>query len=508
MSRSRDNPDPTLILKGSRQRKQATVLNDPNNVAVMEGLVEQTERLSRKLPSTVPIAARDSHISTALALSGQDGNAASTFNRPTDGFVTLDEVPDEDDSDFQPEAGNDPISVHDSSSDESDATQCKSLSQSEQKKLTKKHGSWWQTESHYKTGYVVFGLAATSSRLVYISQPTGGGEDGMLTDINVQPIVQPDIRTNPSADVLHFSGKTFHKRGKDGDSGKLYRTCTICDKDLVADVSTNRRHYAKFHKTEYHAWCKTNDFESKLKEDVEARQKAQKAEELKKKILTQQSLDPHLREKPARPAPYTDELLLDAAIQWLIATDQVSTSSLCYHLLTLLQQPIDALTHPKFKEMMDIAARATEGVNLPNSAQTRDAIIKLFHDQMNKLKIRLHVCILLYKLFCSLSTSQSDAVTGMIHITCDAWQASNTDGYYAVTGHWMEETSPGIWVLREALLGFTRMNNAHHGIRLGQTLFKIVERLGITNRVRGAAYLNPYSNPIFIGWVCNLRQRH
>ncbi|KAJ7872183.1 hypothetical protein B0H14DRAFT_2570433 [Mycena olivaceomarginata] len=63
----------------------------------------------------------------------------------------------------------------------------------------------------------------------------------------------------------------------------------------------------------------------------------------------------------------------------------------------------------------------------------------------------------------------------MIHITCDAWQASNTDSYYAVTGHRMEETSPGVWVLREALLGFTRMNNAHHGIRLGQTLFKIVE---------------------------------
>ncbi|KAF7346742.1 putative AC transposase [Mycena sanguinolenta] len=277
----------------------------------------------------------------------------------------------------------------------------------------------------------------------------------MLTDINVQPIIQSEIRTNPSADVLHFSGKTFSKPSKGGGGDKLHRTCTLCDKDLVADVSTNRRHYAKFHKAEdtlieYHAWCKQTDFESKLDEDVKARQQAQRAEELKKKVLKQQSLDPHLREKPARPVPYTDELFLDAAIQWLIATDQ----------------PIDALTHPKFKEMINIAARATEGINLPTRAQTRNAIIKLFHDEMNKLKIRL----------------LSDAVTGMIHITCDAWQASNTDGYYAVTGHWME-TSPGVWVLREALLGFTRMNNAHHGIRLGQTLFKIVERLGITNRI-------------------------
>ncbi|KAJ7730111.1 hypothetical protein DFH07DRAFT_756442, partial [Mycena maculata] len=76
----------------------------------------------------------------------------------------------------------------------------------------------------------------------------------------------------------------------------------------------------------------------------------------------------------------TDELFLDAAIEWLIATDQ----------------PIDTLMHPKFKEMIDIAARATQGVNLPNREQTREAIIKLFHDQMTKLKIRLHVRILRY----------------------------------------------------------------------------------------------------------------
>lgn len=76
---------------------------------------------------------------------------------------------------------------------------------------------------------------------------------------------------------------------------------------------------------------------------------------------------------------------------------------------------------------------------------------------------------------------QSDAVAGMIHITCDAWQATNTDGYYAVTGHWMEESSPGVWALREALLGFTRRNNAHHGVRLGQT--KVFKRFDIANRV-------------------------
>jgi hypothetical protein len=135
--------------------------------------------------------------------------------------------------------------------------------------------------------------------------------------------------------------------------------------------------------------------------------------------------------------------------------------------------------------MIDIAARATNGVKIPGRNSTRDEIIKLFHDQMNKLRIRLHVSLFISNGLCIYLTvlPQSDAVSGKIHVTCDAWQAGNTEGYFVVTGHWIEETSPGVWVLREAILGFTRLNNAHHGVRLGQALFKIIKRLGIERRV-------------------------
>jgi len=46
------------------------------------------------------------------------------------------------------------------------------------------------------------------------------------------------------------------------------------------------------------------------------------------------------------------------------------------------------------------------------------------------------------------------------------WQASNTDRYFAVTGHWIEESWPGVWEIQSALLGFTRLNNAHNGSNL------------------------------------------
>jgi hypothetical protein len=40
-----------------------------------------------------------------------------------------------------------------------------------------------------------------------------------------------------------------------------------------------------------------------------------------------------------------------------------------------------------------------------------------------------------------------------------------------------------VWKLQEAILGFTRLNNAHHGVRLGQAMFKITELLQIHDRV-------------------------
>ena len=69
------------------------------------------------------------------------------------------------------------------------------------------------------------------------------------------------------------------------------------------------------------------------------------------------------------------------------------------------------------------------------------------------------------------------------NLSCNAWQASNTEGYFAVTGHWIEESITSRWELKSALLGFTQLNNAYDGKRLGQALYKIVERVGIEHKV-------------------------
>ena len=55
--------------------------------------------------------------------------------------------------------------------------------------------------------------------------------------------------------------------------------------------------------------------------------------------------------------------------------------------------------------------------------------------------------------------------------------------YFVVTGSWMQESLPGVWEVKTPLLGFTQMNSAHHGVRLGQALFMIAQQLGITHKV-------------------------
>lgn len=84
-----------------------------------------------------------------------------------------------------------------------------------------------------------------------------------------------------------------------------------------------------------------------------------------------------------------------------------------------------------------------------------------------------------------LTRYQSPDVPGVVNLTCDGWQASNTDGYLAVTAHWVqsEKHHPDEWNLRMALIGFVQMNSAHNGANLGQVVFKVTERLQITIKV-------------------------
>ena len=122
-------------------------------------------------------------------------------------------------------------------------------------------------------------------------------------------------------------------------------------------------------KGKYRKWADQAKFESKLPGDVKKRKVAAET--------VTRTLDCDLRERKLadRVLPYSDKLFQQAAIEWLVATDQ----------------PIRALEHPRFKEMIDIASRATNGVKIPSRKATRAEIKNMFKDYLMRLKSRLNV---------------------------------------------------------------------------------------------------------------------
>jgi hypothetical protein len=112
-----------------------------------------------------------------------------------------------------------------------------------------------------------------------------------------------------------------------------------------------------------------------------------------------------------------------------------------------------------------------------------------------------------------LIVSQGPTVQGKVSLTCDAWQASNADGYFAVTAHWIEEQAPTSWDLKSTLIGFTCLNSAHNGQRLGHALFKIIRHMGIQQKVSVSNAINdpsttgPHSSSHREGWPCYMQQR-
>lgn len=108
----------------------------------------------------------------------------------------------------------------------------------------------------------------------------------------------------------------------------------------------------------------------------------------------QRTLDQDLKEieVPERIVPYSDRVFRQVAVEWLAATDQVSNSiksRLSFSLVS--SQPIQALEHAKFRELVNIASRATKGINIPGRKATRGVIKRMFSDHIIRLKAQLNV---------------------------------------------------------------------------------------------------------------------
>ncbi|KAI0245464.1 hypothetical protein BJV78DRAFT_1138445, partial [Lactifluus subvellereus] len=139
---------------------------------------------------------------------------------------------------------------------------------------------------------------------------------------------------------------------------------------LVNEVTTLHRHLEANHSGKYRIWAKSVNFLSKLPGDVKKRKEA--------KEEVHRTLDCDLWEKVSeRVVPYSDKLFRRTAVEWIAATDQ----------------PLQALEHPKFKELIDVASCVTSGVKIPGQKAAQGEVISLFKGHITRLRAKLNVSV-------------------------------------------------------------------------------------------------------------------
>ncbi|TFY81893.1 hypothetical protein EWM64_g2114, partial [Hericium alpestre] len=117
-------------------------------------------------------------------------------------------------------------------------------------------------------------------------------------------------------------------------------------------------------------------------------------------------------------------------------------------------------------------------MNIPSVKLTHAEIINLWYQHLRDIKKWLN----------------NDTVKGTVSLTCDGWQASNVDAYFAMMAHWIEEGANGTWKLQSALIRFTRLNSTHSGLRLGQALYKVALHVGVVHKIGHVSCDNASNN--------------
>ena len=74
---------------------------------------------------------------------------------------------------------------------------------------------------------------------------------------------------------------------------------------------------------------------------------------------------------------------------------------------------------------------------------------------------------------------------GRVSITADTWSDQSYKSYLAVTAHWVAEVEgTSSLQLKTALIAFHRLREGHTGRSLAKTMMYLLDRAGITLKVR------------------------
>jgi hypothetical protein len=91
---------------------------------------------------------------------------------------------------------------------------------------------------------------------------------------------------------------------------------------------------------------------------------------------------------------------------------------------------------------------------------------------------------------------------GKLSIALDCWTSPFNQAFIAITGYFIDQE----WNYREILLGFEPLHGTHNGSNLGSTLFEILQKHGITNRILSITTDNASNNNTMMASIQELVQ--
>ncbi|KAJ5300082.1 hypothetical protein PENANT_c146G01845 [Penicillium antarcticum] len=151
--------------------------------------------------------------------------------------------------------------------------------------------------------------------------------------------------------------------------------------------------------------------------------------------------------------------------------------------ITTTRLPFRTVEHPEFKELLQYTRLATSELNIPSARSLRRLLDNEVQEQQQSVLSKL-------------------PPGSSLSIALDCWTSLFGQAFMAITGYFLDQD----WNYCEVLLGFEHIQGSHTGTQLSETVIRIFQEHGITDRVLSITTDNASNNNTMVQGVQEMVQ--
>lgn len=136
---------------------------------------------------------------------------------------------------------------------------------------------------------------------------------------------------------------------------------------------------------------------------------------------------------------------------------------------------------PEFRQLLHVLR---SDLDIPHRTKIHELLLQAWRAHFHILRRDLEVCVshllIVFQLFLKIQ-----AAMGQVSFTLDIWTGSNSRHYLAITAHWIAAAKgTSTLYLKAALIAFHQLRKNHSGRELAETVMCLLDRAGVTVKVR------------------------